>query len=288
MDWTRNINEKKNEFGHFLSKMPPMRTNRYASRNTVRKLASRSASKLMRRKLRAPASAKIARIGRTYLGGAHVGGASQTAPMAVLSNVRTYTGLPRTGKTTFRYAQKFLMQMSAANPQVVIRANSAYAPDTSGTTPVSCLNWATWSNLYDHYVVTGSRITAMVTGGADATPNVPIFVQLTLDDQVTTNDPVLGLAQPNTAWTLMQGQGSQTVAKLSAAYNPMQYWGISKKQLTANYTVHGASTGANPSEDVNYIIKLSTIDGSTPARSLFLVVTCEYDVSFFESKTVAI
>jgi len=263
------------------------RRNRWASRNTVRKLAARNANKRLRRG-RAPATRKIAAAGRSFPKNNHIAGSTVTAAIANLSNLKSFTGLPKSAKTTFRWAATYTFSLNVVGGQATraIRCNSPYDPDVA-VGGVSALNFAAWANMYDHYVVTGSRIMVTATGGADDTPNIPLCVSITMDDTVNTNtDFNVIQAQPNSCWQILQAETSQMIGKMSAVYNPLQYWGISKRELITAYTNHGALTSGVPTEDVNWIIALNTMDGSQLNRGYLINVVCEYDTVFLEAKTL--
>lgn len=159
----------------------------------------------------------------------------------------------------------------------VFRANSIYDPDYSGTGHQP-MGHDEWAQLYNHYVVLGSKIVATVTVPSDADI---YWTGAYLSDTVTVPYTTgTAFREARKGLTKFCNAGDNCTNHVRAMYSPKKFFQV--KDVMDNVTRLGASTGYNPSEEAAFIIWVQALNASTVAATIAIHI--EYTVQFSEPK----
>ena len=183
-------------------------------------------------------------------------------------------GFPNSIITKIRYGTYLTLTASAgARALNVFSANGVFDPDITGVghQPMWSDNY---SNIYNHYTVLGSKITA-VFAPVTAALNQLVGIVGDDDSSISTNVQVL-LEQNNSVAMLMGVPGSQPVA-MTSTFEPLEMFGVETKDDGASST----AVGANPSEQWTYTVWNASADGSSTVVCN-VKVEIEYTVKYSE------
>jgi len=161
------------------------------------------------------------------------------------------------------------------------RQNSVYDPDFTGTGHQP-LGYDEYANLYDRYVVYGTKVSIAVSGVTTGVPGI-----LSLRGSPNSTLPASSITQaiesPRVRWKLIGNLEGVNVNAVSAYYTTKALAGVSSLGQERDYR---SSVTTNPSE-VNYINVCwqSANEASTSACNI--IVKIVYYVKFFDRKTLS-
>lgn len=200
-------------------------------------------------------------------------------------------GFPKSKMVKLRYVEELQLDAASGVPAVhVWRANSLYDPNSSGVGHQPS-NFDTWSNIYDHYTVLGSKITVQYVPDS-STSITPAFVGIALSDSGTT---VAGSSTTELLERKLTQSSRRSVGLISSyAFKPIvhtfsasKFFGRPKNVLIGDGTYRGKmgnfGTGSDPSEQAFYEVFTTSINGNNPGIVNFLV-TIDYVAVLTEPK----
>jgi len=185
-------------------------------------------------------------------------------------------GFPNSIITKLRYVDNITLTGTlGARALNVFAANGIFDPDISGTghQPMYHDNYF---NLYDQYVVLGSKITVTFS---PTSSTVPAVVGIMGNDDSTVTTSVLALQECNNAISTLLGTTGSNPHTLTAAYSPLEMYGVDAKDDGSSST----SFGANPAELWCWAVWVASADGaSTTACATRIEI--EYTIKCSELK----
>lgn len=196
--------------------------------------------------------------------------------------------LPNNQTVSLRYVENINLAPGALGvpAQYVWRANGAYDPNMTGVGHQPMF-WDTYANMYNHYIVTGAKITAH-TWMEQTASSFGSVVGIKIDDDATVTQNVMTIMElkdPIFHSKFMNCNASSTTAyaTVSHTYEPKSFFGI--KDPKDNRDNIGALTNANPTEQAYWVLHWQHVDGNTvlPANLKGYVVI-DYTINFSEPK----
>lgn len=190
------------------------------------------------------------------------------------------SGFPRTQRVTLTYAETIVIHGTASvlNTSTQYRANGAYDPKVAvgGDTP---FNFATWSRMFNHYVVMASRITFRIGhSGSDTAVTTGIYLA---DDTTalpyTTPGPLIGARRGT--YTVLPHIITGSTPHTHARYNPKVFYGIKDPEDFVNIV---SNVNALPPDQAIYFVWAY----SSVTFLMEGLIEIEYDIQFKEPKDV--
>lgn len=203
-----------------------------------------------------------------------------------LAYPQTRLGFPRQQKTKMKYVDSFVLDIGVAGAiaKHAFRANSIYDPDYTGTGHQPMMH-DLWLQLYNHYVVTGSRITLRVY---DSSPvnTTPKLLGIMLNDDLTTPSTWSEvLEQGTTKYTIVNPGNPNKVPAVSCNYSARKFFNVT--DIKDNVNRIGAAQGNNPSDEAYFTCFALPYDQTSDLGAFRVLVTIEYAVDFSEPKDQA-
>lgn len=186
--------------------------------------------------------------------------------------------LPR--KMRCRHIYQTYVVLNAGGAGIVgnwYSANGMYDPDISGVGHQP-LGFDQMCVFYDHYIVTGAKISVRTVGTSAQNVVMVLYANDTTSPALTLN---AALEQRNTKSCRLI---SDQVSKLSMKLNPCKYLGSKRKKWDDELK---GNAGANPSEQVYFLVGVDTVDGSDAAADNVVEVKIQYVATWVEPKTLA-
>jgi len=195
------------------------------------------------------------------------------------------TGFPKTTAVKLRYVQSISIDPAAAFiDRYTFRANSCFDPDWTGAGHQP-LGWDQWTVFYNHYVVVGSKISAVCTSGA-ATSGI-LVSGITLTSQNGAATTVEHLLEQGLTKSKKQSvhAGAQRPKTCYSNFSAKKYFNVTN--MMDNLDRLGAPVGANPQELAFYQVWAGNSVPSVDHPTVDFLVTIEYIVVFSEPKELA-
>lgn len=194
-------------------------------------------------------------------------------------NMMVPSGMPQQRRAYMRFCEQVnLTVTSGILTSNVFRANSLYDPDYSqtGHSPMSFNQWAA---LFNHYVVTGSRIKATLL--SDTSNSSPVSFGAYLTDTFTV---------PYTDWASFReakkGSVQNYIGRQSKSRSVVSKFSAKKffnvKDVKDNTDRIGAAVTTNPTEEAFFIIWCNTLDSGSDTYQV--LVEIDYIADFSEPK----
>lgn len=187
---------------------------------------------------------------------------------------RKVWGFPNSILTKLRYCDVYNVTSTIGARSInVYAANGIFDPDISGVghQPLYRDNWV---NIYDQYVVIGSKITVTFS---PTSATVPMICGIAGNDDTTVQTSVIALQEINNASSLLMGTAGSQPVTLSSTFEPLEMFGVDAKADGASQT----NVGSNPTELWCWGIWTATADGTSTA-SASIKIEIEYTVKFAE------
>lgn len=191
------------------------------------------------------------------------------------------SGMPRVSSSKIRYCDVVTLQSTiGVLGSHVFRANSIYDPDFTGTghQPMSHDTWAT---LFNHYTVTGAKISITVHPLAGNTTSGMVGVFLNAGSSAPYAG-VPGFIEAKRGAYRQISVKSVKGAKLVQKFSSKRFFNVSDVKDVGKL---GAAFGADPSEEAYFVIWYQDQEAST--SSVRITVVIDYFVQFSEPKHLA-
>lgn len=136
--------------------------------------------------------------------------------------------LPKTKLATMRYANTFNLSHGGGGVvgKYVFRANSLYDPDFTGVGTQPLLR-DQWANIYQNYIVVGSKIVATFATQSTSVTTQNSFVGLRLQDSdtLTDTDPADLTMQSNQVWGFVgSADGGRPMKTLTKGFSHKKFF----------------------------------------------------------------
>lgn len=190
------------------------------------------------------------------------------------------SGMSSTQVANLRYAFSTSLTATTTLAGSAFRCNSCFDPEVSlgGHQP---MGYTTWSSLYNHYVVLGSKITIRwVSPDANTTPS--ICGVYTTDTETFPYSDAGGFMEARRGMTRDLPSGNTRQITTVGKYSPKKFFNI--KDVKDNLLRLGALVGADPSEEAYYMVWLQAHTGTV---TWYLTISIDYIVLFSEPKDLA-
>lgn len=188
------------------------------------------------------------------------------------------SGMPKTTRAKLRYCDTIQITAIGGTPvQHVFRANSIYDPNYSGTGHQP-MGHDTWATMFNHYTVTGSKISIQVIPDSSNATNGRAGLLLQPGPALPyTNVNAMIEAKMGSYRNISHqtGKASTMVQKFSSKrfFNVQDVKDVGKL---------GAAFGADPSEEAYFLIWYADQESAT--TSVRVTITIDFIVQFSEPK----
>lgn len=191
---------------------------------------------------------------------------------------------PRMFKTTVRYAQTFTVNPGVAGVPGVqtFRANSLYDPDVTGAGHQP-RGFDQLIALYDHFVVSNTKITVWFSGQTAETVNY--IAGITLQDDGTVSTDFHDYLERGYSTNQMLGVGVGSKPTKMVMYSDTAKF-LGRSGILQDSELKGNASG-NPAESLIFHVWATSANG-TDTGALSCYCTIDYNVWFIEPKDVAI
>lgn len=204
---------------------------------------------------------------------------------SMISN--TYGGFPVSKVAKLRYSDVVTINPTASGVAMfhAFRANSIYDPDSTGVGHQP-MGRDIWAQVYNHYTVIGSKITAtMVPSG---TSNYQATFGITIDDNATPADQTINtlIERGNSVYKQFLNSyqyNSQSVSVLRKGFSARKFFHI--KNIRDNILTYGAEQGSNPTDQAYFLVWVGS--NSADIDLVSVQVTIEYLVLFTEPADIS-
>lgn len=206
---------------------------------------------------------------------------------------------PRELRTTLRYHQNISLDPTAENLGAgganvwVFSGNGCYDPDTTGTGHQP-MYFDNLSAVYGRYVVSFSKINVTVINhsvntsivGPVNTPNYSYRLGILRENSATDYPSTAGMSSlieerdPNFVWRYVGPALTGDLPSLQHTQRPTALWSGS---LTDD--LMSAPTSANAGRPTYFIIGITSSDGTTDPPTVYLSVTIDYWVKFYDRRS---
>lgn len=167
----------------------------------------------------------------------------------------------------------------------LFRANSCHDPDHTGTghQPMS---WDEYSELYNHYVVLGSKITVQFTSQAASTLSPPVVGIFISDDTTHSTSGITTLIEQNRCrYRMLAHSYYQKPTTMVSRFSTKKFFNVT--DVKDNLDRLGAPIGSNPSEEGYFVVFCGDSNEGEDISGVYGLVTIEYIVAFSEPKELA-
>lgn len=188
-------------------------------------------------------------------------------------------GFPKKFKFTHKYCDQVLLtSTSGLVTYNRIRANGMFDPDQSGTGHQP-LYFDNLSNIYDHYVVIGSKITCKFMPST-TTAQVPIAVGVYVADSTVVPSTFVAFVENQKSKYAVIGGLDNPSKTVTCSWSAKKFFGGS---ILANTELQGTSA-ADPTEQSYFDIYCCTINNNV-TTTVQCIYTVEYIAIWKELKT---
>lgn len=191
------------------------------------------------------------------------------------------SGMPRVDRAKIRYSDVVTVSSTTGIlGSYVFRANSIYDPDFTGTghQPMS---HDTWSTLFNHYTVTGAKMTITVHPLAGNTTSGVVGIFLNAGSSAPYGNITGFIEAKRGAYRQISHQASKG-SRLSTKFSARKFFNVSDVKDVGKL---GAAFGANPSEEAYFVVYYQ--DQESSSSSVRVTVSIDYIVQFSEPKHLA-
>lgn len=167
----------------------------------------------------------------------------------------------------------------------VFRANSPHDPNQSGVghQPMA---WDEYSQLYNHYVVLGSKITVQFASNVASTLSPPVVGIFQSDDTTYSTQYITSLIEQNRCVYRMIAHGYQVKpTTLTSKFSTKKFFNVN--DVKDNLDRLGAPIGSNPGEEAYFVVFCGDQLEGEDISGVYALCTVEYIVAFSEPKELA-
>lgn len=193
------------------------------------------------------------------------------------------TGFPQTKMSKLSYVKAGQMTVSSgATASQIFSANSLYDPDVTGAGHQP-YGFDQWSAFYNHYVVTGAKITyTIIPSATNAAVSSGIIHLLLTDDGTTAADSQTLMEQGKSRYRLMGVSSNVKSTTIKQYYSARKFFNI--KDVKDNLTRIGATVTASPSEQAYFITKVASLTGAVQTIVYDYIAKIDFFVQWSEPK----
>lgn len=194
-----------------------------------------------------------------------------------------FGGFPIKATTKLRYNETISMNPATGVVQAYsYRANSCFDPNQTGTGHQP-MGFDSWANIYNHYIVLGSKIKATfhpVNAGAASS----CFGIRLDDDGSSSSTYVTDYVESGKCKYAIQPDSYtiQHPRTLKHTFSSAKWFGV--RDLIDNKHDLGALVNANPQDIASYVLFVGPVDESSDLGAWQITVTIDYIVQFSEPK----
>lgn len=190
--------------------------------------------------------------------------------------------MPTKFTTKMRYVEQYSINPGASGlcASYVFSANGLYDPNITSTGHQP-RGFDQLIQIYDHYVVTGSKITIRTCAPSTETSNYIIGVALR-DGPTTDTDPNDYLEGSYNKWRIVPS-GSNGVTKIVQKASVGKFLG--RNNVLSDSQLKGSASG-NPTEQCYFHVWASSLELTDPG-AIYFVAEVEFILTFIEPKDVA-
>lgn len=166
------------------------------------------------------------------------------------------------------------------------RANSIFDPDyTSVSGDHKAFGYDQWLELYNHYVVLGSRMKISVSSSAASTlAPAAVGIYLSDDTTIVAAGATELLEQGHSKWRVIPHTYGVKPTMITSNFSPKKFFNVT--DVKDNLTRIGAAFGANPTEEAYFAVFCGPPDEATDVGTFYVTVTIDYLVAFSEPKEI--
>ncbi|AJD07475.1 putative capsid protein [Odonata-associated circular virus-9] len=188
---------------------------------------------------------------------------------------------------TLRYCKN--IQLNPANGATIsvatFRANDIYFCDgLAGSEPKGTTEW---EGFYNHYLVIGSKMTAMFNSGSSTTSNGAGTVGVVLTD--TSNVAYINntdvMTEPRARWKIIGNQTGTGTKTITKGYSPKKFFTI--HNLLDNQEHYGAPVSVSPPEIAFFQVFFAPHAASAGTGGPWVTVIIDYKVMYTGPKRIA-
>jgi len=194
-------------------------------------------------------------------------------------------GFPKTTMVKLRY-----VDYATLNPGIytvgtaIFKANGCYDPNTSGTGHQP-MGFDQWASFYNHYIVVGAKITAVLN--TSSTVYSGCIFGINLNDDLTMSTDIGTVMEQGLSKFKMANfnttSGSGNGIRVSKGFSCKKFFQVTNPLDSLSRL--GALTTADPTDTANFIVFFGAPPGDgNDFASINATVTIEYIVIFSEPK----
>jgi len=200
-------------------------------------------------------------------------------------NVSTnFGGFPRTKMIKLRYNEYVTINAAAgALASYAFRCNSIHDPNSTGGGHQP-MGHDTWAEIYNTYVVVGSKLTANFTSGGAQLPQAMLAILQDDDATLTSTSTSEIIERGGSRFRIVPDSGSAVgkAITLSSKFSAKKYYEIAN--IKDNVSRLGAAFGANPAEMAYFLLVVGPPDQATDISTWGVNVTIDYLVLVSDPK----
>lgn len=167
-------------------------------------------------------------------------------------------------------------------------ANSIYDPNSSGTGHQP-YGHDTYEQLYNHYLVLGSKITATFVSTDTTSSAGTQACGIKLDDDLGTlnADKDAICEQSDVKYAVLKDSRNGGLVKLKQYYSPKSFFNLNQSAVAARQAQLGAQFGVNPSEGTYFRLFTAPLDPLANSGEVLCHIEIEYMVRCTEPKDIS-
>lgn len=195
----------------------------------------------------------------------------------------TPIGMPISRSCKLRYTEAVVLDVGVVGiiSKYIFSANSLFDPNVSGTGHQP-MTFDQISQFYNHYVVTGAKITVKAYS-TEATSTVPNIVGIMLNDDESTPSAYNEVIEQRKArYTICNP--SQATVTVSNTFSAKKFFNLS--DVKDNVSRIGAPVTASPTDQAYFTLFALPFNSSTDTGAFNCVVTIDYIAQFSEPKDI--
>lgn len=200
--------------------------------------------------------------------------------------IATTMGPPGSKNRRFnmRYATLITLNSTSASLGIYkFRANSIQDPDVSiGAGQTRPYGYDQWATLYNHYVVTGSRMTCKLIGG-EYGPNCLFGTYLSDDASIPYNKSTQFIMTRKGTWKCINGLSGK-IETCTNKFSARKFFNV-KDPKDVKKTI-GAAFGADPTENVLFNVWFQNVKSTDQPQTVNVLVVIDYVGECGEPKDV--
>lgn len=199
------------------------------------------------------------------------------------SFMSTPSGMPKTKRTTLRYCNQVqLVSTGGTLAEHFMSANSLFDPDTTGVGHQP-MGFDQWSVLYNHYIVSGAKISVKKVATTLNNANPTVFGVYTTDDTTTLYTSWQEFSEAKRGSVNVMTGGVTNASSSIGKFSAKRFFNIT--DVKDNRDTIGASITASPSDGAYFSVWFQSLNLSNVTQDF--LITVDYICDFSEPRDVA-